>query len=59
VNRYKAAQKAGAMLPSGETCTVQDLWALVDKGCRFGTLYADPPWQYDNQSTRAATVHSG
>ena len=24
-------------------------------GQTFGTLYADPPWQYGNQSTRAAT----
>lgn len=55
VNRYKAAAKAGAMLPGGDTCTVDDLWQLVDQGRRFGTVYADPPWLYDNQGTRAAT----
>lgn len=44
----------------GETCTVEDLWELVrqvEAGERppFGTTYADPPWLYGNQGTRAAT----
>jgi N6-adenosine-specific RNA methylase IME4 len=39
----------------GETCTVDDLWKLIRAGKRFGTVYADPPWRYDNQETRAAT----
>jgi N6-adenosine-specific RNA methylase IME4 len=39
----------------GSTCTVADLQALADRGERFGTIYADPPWLYDNQGTRAAT----
>lgn len=39
----------------GETCTVEDLHALVLSGKRFGTIYIDPPWRYDNQGTRAAT----
>jgi N6-adenosine-specific RNA methylase IME4 len=34
---------------------VDDLSALLASGRRFGTLYADPPWLYDNQGTRAAT----
>jgi N6-adenosine-specific RNA methylase IME4 len=38
-----------------ETSSVDDLYRLIDSGKRFGTIYADPPWQYDNQSTRAAT----
>lgn len=38
-----------------ETCTVGALESLVHQGRRYGTVYADPPWQYDNQSTRAAT----
>jgi N6-adenosine-specific RNA methylase IME4 len=33
------------------------LEALITEGKRFGTIYADPPWQYDNQATRAATVN--
>lgn len=32
---------------------VTDIDALAGK--TFGTIYADPPWQYGNQATRAAT----
>jgi N6-adenosine-specific RNA methylase IME4 len=28
---------------------------LMADGIRFSTIYADPPWLYSNQSTRAAT----
>lgn len=28
---------------------------LVESGQKFGCIYADPPWQYGNQGTRAAT----
>jgi N6-adenosine-specific RNA methylase IME4 len=38
-----------------DTCTTDDLAALIARGDKFGTIYADPPWVYDNQSTRAAT----
>lgn len=41
--------------PSSDTCTTEDLFELVRRGQRFGTVYADPPWLYDNQGTRAAT----
>jgi hypothetical protein len=33
---------------------VRDLSALVEGGCKFPTIYADPPWQYRNRSSRAA-----
>ena len=33
---------------------VSDLQTLVDKGRRFPTVYADPPWAYDNEASRAA-----
>src|SRR5579859_3435604 len=36
-----------------ETCTVDDLAKLDTR--KFGTIYADPPWLYGNQRTRAAT----
>lgn len=39
----------------GETCTVDDLNALAASGKKFGCIYIDPPWRYDNQGTRAAT----
>lgn len=42
-------------IPSDETCAVDDLATLISRGRKFGTIYADPPWVYDNQGTRAAT----
>jgi N6-adenosine-specific RNA methylase IME4 len=38
-----------------KTCTVSDFSKLVAAGRKFGCVYADPPWQYKNQRTRAAT----
>jgi hypothetical protein len=32
---------------------VSDLRGLVAEGVKFGTVYADPPWSYSNQATRA------
>jgi N6-adenosine-specific RNA methylase IME4 len=34
---------------------VSDLQRFIDAGHRVGTIYADPPWLYDNQTTRSAT----
>lgn len=48
-------KNAVGMRPSSETCTIDDLYDAVDKGLKFGCIYADPPWLYDNQSTRSAT----
>jgi N6-adenosine-specific RNA methylase IME4 len=33
---------------------VDNLQALLDAGLRFGTVYADPPWRYDNRASRGA-----
>ena len=41
--------------PERETCVIHDLHKLVESGKKFGTIYADPPWKYGNQGTRAAT----
>jgi N6-adenosine-specific RNA methylase IME4 len=41
--------------PDEAGCVVDDLHALVAGGKRFGTIYADPPWRYDNQGTRSST----
>lgn len=41
--------------PSEETGQVKCLVDAVEAGAKFGTIYADPPWIYDNQGTRAAT----
>lgn len=41
-----------------ETCEVKDLNKLAQKDIEFGTIYADPPWDYNNKGTRAsATDH--
>lgn len=40
---------------TSDTCTIEDLNLLVQAGTKFGTIYADPPWLYGNQGTRAAT----
>jgi N6-adenosine-specific RNA methylase IME4 len=37
------------------TQAIKTLQQLIDQGKRFGTIYADPPWKYGNQGTRAAT----
>jgi len=36
--------------------TVSNLESLLSAGQRFGAIYADPPWAYDNESSRAAAV---
>lgn len=36
-------------------CAVSDLNELIERGRKFKTLLADPPWAYSNQATRAAT----
>jgi N6-adenosine-specific RNA methylase IME4 len=52
----KAEQIAEATIAEKEGgCTVQNLQDLIAAGRKFGCIYADPPWLYDNQSTRAAT----
>lgn len=37
------------------TSAVAELQQLIDSGKRYGTIYADPPWDYSNQGTRSAT----
>jgi N6-adenosine-specific RNA methylase IME4 len=39
-----------------ENCrVVSDLVTLIAEGEIYSTIYADPPWRYGNQATRAAT----
>ncbi len=54
-SQVKAAVRINAADPDGDTCSVSDLMRLAETGKTFGTIYADPPWLYDNQGTRAAT----
>lgn len=56
VNRLKnEARLPAAPAARVDGRKVTDFEALVRNGERFGCIYADPPWQYDNQGTRAAT----
>lgn len=41
--------------PLFSPCTARELEVLIARGMKFGTVYADPPWLYENQGTRAAT----
>jgi N6-adenosine-specific RNA methylase IME4 len=47
--------KNGARPPSTADGTCTDLTELINTGKKFGTIYADPPWRYNNQGTRAST----
>jgi N6-adenosine-specific RNA methylase IME4 len=56
---HKAAREAERLEKASSNghvqgCTVDDLQALVGN-MTFGTIYADPPWAYQNQATRSAT----
>lgn len=55
VRRYKLQRLRRPGERKYETQTLDDLQALVAQGRHFGTVYADPPWPYGNQGTRAAT----
>lgn len=55
VNRIKNEAKLPANITPVAGRKVFDFDALVRNGEKFGTVYADPPWLYDNQGTRAAT----
>jgi N6-adenosine-specific RNA methylase IME4 len=36
-----------------ESGAVANLAELIERGARYGCVYADPPWAYSNKSTRA------
>lgn len=33
---------------------ISELWQLVESGRRFGTVYCDPPWQYEKSGKKGA-----
>ncbi len=53
--RQRRAQPSPTRLPDAPNGVVDDLNSLLQQGCKFSTVYADPPWPYSNQATRAAT----
>lgn len=38
-----------------ESSVIKNLYTLVKQKKQFGCIYADPPWKYGNQGTRAST----
>jgi N6-adenosine-specific RNA methylase IME4 len=55
VKRHKRVLALRSEAEAGPACTVTDLDALACTGRKFATVYADPPWQYQNQASRAST----
>ena len=58
--RLAKQQKASSTVVADSELPAQfynDLQQLIATGQRFATIYADPPWEYDNQATRAATSY--
>ncbi len=55
VRRYKLEMLRRPGEQKYATQTIEDLNLLIEQGKRFSTIYADPPWPYGNQATRAAT----
>lgn len=53
--RYALTRGVASASTEEGICTSEDLTDVAAAGLRFGTVYADPPWQYGNQGTRAAT----
>jgi hypothetical protein len=51
-----ATHENAAELPSRSNI-VSDLRELIRCGHRFPTIYADPPWDYDNRASRGAAVN--
>jgi N6-adenosine-specific RNA methylase IME4 len=47
--------KRAIELQSKDGGSVDDLYTLIAAEKTFGTIYADPPWFYDNQATRSST----
>ena len=54
-HRSVSKQTRAGIDATDDGCTVADLAALADSGAKFGCIYADPPWVYGNQATRAST----
>jgi len=49
--------RSGPSAPNSQPAesVVDDLAILIRKNAKYSAIYADPPWPYSNQATRAAT----
>ncbi len=55
VKQQAAQNGTSAPHPRPAESVVDDLGILIRKGTKYSAIYADPPWPYNNQATRAAT----
>ena len=55
VSTERVCPNQGESLPAG--VSVRSLDALVEQGRKLPTIYADPPWPYENEASRAAAVN--
>lgn len=55
IRAAKRKEKVEQVEEVGDCEVVGSLDDLIAEGRTFGTIYADPPWQYGNQATRAST----
>jgi N6-adenosine-specific RNA methylase IME4 len=46
-----------ASVDSKATCGAPALDGLLQQGAKFGTIYADPPWRYNNRASRGAACN--
>ncbi len=52
---HQAREQANDAISDSTTDSVEDLDQLISQDKKFRCIYADPPWAYGNQATRAAT----
>jgi N6-adenosine-specific RNA methylase IME4 len=54
----QSKQHEGAFdAPAPRGATIRDLGSLLAEGRRFPAIYADPPWSYRNEASRAAAIN--
>lgn len=54
IQEQRAASVASANTTEYADCSLSE---LIANGARYGTIYADPPWQYRNQSSNGAAAN--
>ncbi len=55
LNLFDSQEEEGNNPPLLHACeTVASLHELVERGRKFPTIYADPPWPYENKASRGA-----
>ncbi len=55
VKQQEARNGSSVSCPQPAESVVDDLDILISEDAKYSTIYADPPWPYNNQATRAAT----